>query len=182
MKGQTSTPTVSIVPPPTNRASKAAKSAASSSASSLNITSSQGSPMIYAPDSTLPRIDLIPPEPSHYSPLEGMDPTFAYTSVKATSSWTPESASAPPPDPIEAAEETIVVYTDGACPNNGGTAPKGGVGVFFGPRDSRNVSRPLEGPKQTNQRAEMEVRSTILFGLSRHCITYLLPHSTRNIY
>lgn len=57
----------------------------------------------------------------------------------------------PPPS------DATVVYTDGACSNN--QDPKrasAGVGVWFGTReDARNVSKPLKGPVQTNQRAEL---------------------------
>mmetsp|Transcript_24291 Transcript_24291/g.45452 ORF Transcript_24291/g.45452 Transcript_24291/m.45452 type:complete len:280 (-) Transcript_24291:212-1051(-) len=49
----------------------------------------------------------------------------------------------------------IVVYTDGACEHNGTPRAKAGVGVYFGPGDSRNISEPLPGALQTNQRAEM---------------------------
>ncbi|CBZ51457.1 putative ribonuclease H [Neospora caninum Liverpool] len=56
-----------------------------------------------------------------------------------------------------ASEERIVyIYTDGACRANGrGRQAKGGVGVFFGDGDPRNVSRRLAGQPQTNQRAEL---------------------------
>ncbi|KAJ2778301.1 hypothetical protein GGI15_004213 [Coemansia interrupta] len=47
------------------------------------------------------------------------------------------------------------VYTDGASQNNGKPNARAGVGVYFGPGDSRNVSEPLCGPRQTNQRAEL---------------------------
>lgn len=48
------------------------------------------------------------------------------------------------------------VYTDGACRNNqySGLA-RGGVGVFFGHNNPNNISEPLRGPIQTNQRAEL---------------------------
>lgn len=46
------------------------------------------------------------------------------------------------------------VYTDGACSKNGARDAIAGIGVYFGPNDSRNVSRRLEG-KQTNNRAEL---------------------------
>ncbi|KAF1831705.1 ribonuclease H-like protein [Decorospora gaudefroyi] len=50
----------------------------------------------------------------------------------------------------------IVVYTDGSSLGNGGIGAVGGVGVYFGPNDlSRNVSEPLRGERQTNQRAEL---------------------------
>jgi len=49
------------------------------------------------------------------------------------------------------------VYTDGACINNGKLHPVGGIGVFFGEGDARNVSRrvfPSE-EKITNQTMEL---------------------------
>ncbi|CAO2648662.1 Nn.00g079290.m01.CDS01 [Neocucurbitaria sp. VM-36] len=49
----------------------------------------------------------------------------------------------------------IVVYTDGSSLGNGRVGAVGGVGVFFGRNDPRNVSEPLRGKRQTNQRAEL---------------------------
>ncbi|KAK4665234.1 hypothetical protein QC763_400220 [Podospora pseudopauciseta] len=48
-----------------------------------------------------------------------------------------------------------MVYTDGAAPGNGKAGACGGVGVWFGADDPRNVSERLAGPLQTNQRAEL---------------------------
>jgi len=50
--------------------------------------------------------------------------------------------------------KSIVVYTDGSCIDNGKVNAKGGVGVWFGADDKRNLSEKLTG-KQTNQRAEL---------------------------
>ncbi|KAJ2883302.1 hypothetical protein H4R27_002862 [Coemansia aciculifera] len=47
------------------------------------------------------------------------------------------------------------IYTDGACHGNGQRSASGGVGVYFGPGDSRNYSGSLSGSRQTNQRAEL---------------------------
>ncbi|KAI9003568.1 ribonuclease H-like domain-containing protein [Gaertneriomyces semiglobifer] len=50
----------------------------------------------------------------------------------------------------------IEVYTDGACTNNGkGARARAGYGVWYGHNDPRNISAPLPGPLQTNNRAEM---------------------------
>lgn len=49
----------------------------------------------------------------------------------------------------------IRIYTDGSSLSNGQSSAWGGVGVFFGPADKRNISEPLSGTKQTNQRAEL---------------------------
>lgn len=51
--------------------------------------------------------------------------------------------------------KTVKVYTDGSSLNNGKLGALAGVGVYFGASDSRNVSEPLKGPLQTNQRAEL---------------------------
>ena len=48
----------------------------------------------------------------------------------------------------------IIVFTDGACSNNGKTNAKAGIGVFFKENDERNVSRKIDG-KQTNNTAEL---------------------------
>ncbi|XRM37902.1 hypothetical protein ABZX51_001349 [Aspergillus tubingensis] len=47
------------------------------------------------------------------------------------------------------------IYTDGSSLKNGKALASAGVGVYFGPGDSRNVSEPLKGSRQTNQRAEL---------------------------
>ncbi|KAH8820462.1 ribonuclease H-like domain-containing protein [Xylogone sp. PMI_703] len=47
------------------------------------------------------------------------------------------------------------VYTDGSSRGNGKVGAMAGVGVFFGEGDPRNLSEALEGPVQTNQRAEL---------------------------
>ncbi|RCH97676.1 hypothetical protein CU097_014980 [Rhizopus azygosporus] len=47
-----------------------------------------------------------------------------------------------------------VVYTDGASAGNGQVGAQAGYGVYWGDNDPRNLSRPLEGTRQTNQRAE----------------------------
>ncbi|KAF2128740.1 ribonuclease H-like protein [Dothidotthia symphoricarpi CBS 119687] len=49
----------------------------------------------------------------------------------------------------------IKVFTDGSSIGNGKAGAVAGVGVYFGPNDSRNVSEALRGTKQTNQRAEL---------------------------
>lgn len=54
----------------------------------------------------------------------------------------------------------LVIATDGACRNqNFKDDPKhpryGGVGVFFGDNDPRNIAAALPGQEQTNNRAEL---------------------------
>ena len=47
-----------------------------------------------------------------------------------------------------------VIYTDGACKNNGQNKSIGGIGVYFGDGDPRNVASTIEG-YVTNNRAEL---------------------------
>jgi len=61
---------------------------------------------------------------------------------------------------IDPLEERIIVYTDGSCLANGHSGAIGGIGVYFGENDPRNLSEPLdllENTKRdaTNQRAEI---------------------------
>lgn len=50
----------------------------------------------------------------------------------------------------------VTIYIDGASSNNQNQAlAKAGVGVWFGDNDLRNVSEKLQGPQQTNNRAEL---------------------------
>ncbi|KAI1000066.1 putative 6-phosphofructo-2-kinase [Podosphaera aphanis] len=50
---------------------------------------------------------------------------------------------------------TLTLYTDGSSRGNGQNGARAGVGVYFGDNDPRNVSEPLKGMPQTNQRAEL---------------------------
>ncbi|KAJ1961881.1 hypothetical protein GGI12_002992 [Dipsacomyces acuminosporus] len=49
----------------------------------------------------------------------------------------------------------LCVYPDGICKGNGRPEAIAGVGVYFGNNDPRNISEPLPGPRQTNQRADL---------------------------
>lgn len=51
-------------------------------------------------------------------------------------------------------EPDYYVYTDGACSNNGRPGSKAGIGIWFGPKDPRNVSEALESGA-TNNVAEL---------------------------
>ena len=59
-----------------------------------------------------------------------------------------------PPQPTPKKKKTLMVYTDGACTNNGKPDARAGIGVYFGSDDSRNICERLRG-RQTNNRAEM---------------------------
>ena len=52
--------------------------------------------------------------------------------------------------------EEEVCYTDGSTPSNGFGATRGGVGVWFGEADPRNVGEPYPGDDApTNQKCEL---------------------------
>lgn len=51
----------------------------------------------------------------------------------------------------------VVIYTDGACKNNGVNKSVGGIGVYFdssNPNDPKNISKKITG-YVTNNRAEL---------------------------
>ncbi|KAJ5317243.1 hypothetical protein N7508_001751 [Penicillium antarcticum] len=86
------------------------------------------------------------------------------------------------------------IYTDGSSLRNGTPLASAGVGVYFGPDDQRNVSEPLKGARQTNQRAELTAilraidiaprhRDVTIFTDSRYaidCVTVWFVNWRRN--
>ena len=54
----------------------------------------------------------------------------------------------------ETLSNKTIVFTDGACSENGSSFAKAGIGVYFGDDDIRNVSKRISG-KQTNNTAEL---------------------------
>ncbi|KAJ8925002.1 hypothetical protein NQ315_001167 [Exocentrus adspersus] len=52
-------------------------------------------------------------------------------------------------------DDYVVVYTDGACENNGKANAKAGIGVWFGDAHPLNVSEPVVG-RPTNNTAEIQ--------------------------
>lgn len=74
----------------------------------------------------------------------------------------------------------IHVWTDGACENNQNEGKRrAGVGVWFGYNDERNLSEPLEGDVQTNNRAELTaiIRAIELFGKTAEPGQCLIIHT-----
>jgi ribonuclease HI len=55
----------------------------------------------------------------------------------------------------QSSSRMLSIYTDGSSLANGTAGARAGVGVYFGPCDSKNVSEALAGARQTNQRAEL---------------------------
>ena len=52
-------------------------------------------------------------------------------------------------------KDIVRVYTDGSCINNGKINARGGIGVWFGENDPRNISAKLNAKRPTNQLAEL---------------------------
>jgi ribonuclease HI len=103
---------------------------------------------------------------------DGFDPTIKLdTETGNIRPKTEEELSRTKLQPTGDYSGTINVYTDGSSLGNGKLGAVGGVGVYFGPNDSRlvcrilstfaadnrnrNISEPLRGGRQTNQRAEL---------------------------
>ncbi|KAF1810243.1 ribonuclease H-like protein [Eremomyces bilateralis CBS 781.70] len=68
---------------------------------------------------------------------------------------TAEEANATKLVPTKDFKGTLRIFTDGSSLGNGALGAVAGVGVYFGPQDPRNLSEPLAGSRQTNQRAEL---------------------------
>jgi ribonuclease HI len=58
-------------------------------------------------------------------------------------------------DFIDSISNTLYVYTDGACSNNGSKNARAGIGIYFDKENPNNVSRELIGDKLTNNIAEL---------------------------
>ncbi len=72
-----------------------------------------------------------------------------------------------PPMPTSV-EDSVTVYTDGSCLSNGTKKARAGIGVWWGPGDPRNVSKPLDYPPHTNNRAEVAAVIAALEQLPEH--------------
>jgi ribonuclease HI len=70
-------------------------------------------------------------------------------------------------------KKTITIFTDGSAFNNGKSNCTGGIGVFFGDTDIRNISELLEIDKVTNNKCELiaciraieQIKNIYLFNL-----------------
>lgn len=77
---------------------------------------------------------------------------------------TPATSVTQQPLPIQIVTE---VYTDGGCRDNGTLYARAGVGVYFG-ENRRNISIPLPGKKQSNNRAELLAAILGVIGVDDH--------------
>ena len=60
--------------------------------------------------------------------------------------------------------DPIIVYTDGACKNNGKPNARAAYGVYFGQNDKRNVAKLCDShQKQTNNVAELLAIINVFF-------------------
>lgn len=64
-------------------------------------------------------------------------------------------------------KEDLIIYTDGACSNNGKSTAKAGIGVYS--KDKLKISERIVG-KQTNQRAELYaiLRALTIVNISKY--------------
>ena len=60
--------------------------------------------------------------------------------------------------PIKIEKDTYIIYTDGACTNNGQKNPKAGIGIHFSVKNKikiEDISLKLQIEKPTNNKAEL---------------------------
>lgn len=73
-----------------------------------------------------------------------------------------------------AEQRTLFVHVDGACPGNGKQNAAGGVGIYFGPSSSFNLSTPLADlmtlKPHTSQKAELEAATNALRIIRNDCM------------
>ena len=73
-----------------------------------------------------------------------------------------------------AEQRKIIVYIDGACPGNGTQTAFGGLGVYFGPSSSYNLSAPLINSEAANsptsQKAELQAAASALQIIRNDCM------------
>ena len=71
-------------------------------------------------------------------------------------------------------KQKVVVFTDGACINNGQKNARGGIGVFFPDCEEQNISIPLLDNPPTNNKAELTAIKLALqhFDSNKHIILY----------
>ncbi|KAI9178685.1 hypothetical protein H9P43_005347 [Blastocladiella emersonii ATCC 22665] len=93
-----------------------------------------------------------------FDPTDLVQPTTARRTT-ATISGAEYAASAFP-SAGNGGKGPTVVYTDGSCMGNGQRGGRAGIGAYFGPGDSRNISRPLRllsrNDEPSNQKAEIQ--------------------------
>ena len=117
------------------------ESCSESERSSSDDSSEDSDPPVYRKShSVLPSL-----EPRIEGTKGGSPPKSAPPCIRAPSPWV---------SPIQ--ESYVDVFVDGACLYNGKGEPRAGIGVWFGPNNPLNVSRPARG-RQTTNAAEIEV-------------------------
>lgn len=83
-------------------------------------------------------------------PLAQMSPRLNHKTKEGKDDGTDEQG-----NKGESANRALEIYTDGSFRGDGNGAAMGGIGVFFGLSDLRNVSDPLDGLVQTSNCAEL---------------------------
>ena len=74
-----------------------------------------------------------------------------------------------------------VVYCDGGCDGNGTDSAVGGVGVYYGPNDPRNICLKIVKPNPTNNRCELLAAIMALSGFQREAAGLIRTDSAYTI-
>ncbi|KAF2471448.1 ribonuclease H-like protein [Lindgomyces ingoldianus] len=113
---------------------------------------------------------LLPPDAE-----DGFDRTIIFNPINGDIEYKTEAQlSAQKLQPTGEFSGPIIIYTDGSSLGNGKARAVAGVGVYFGSNDPRNVSEPLPGTRQTNQRAELTAiqRAVDIVPIDREVLIY----------
>lgn len=111
-------------------------------------------------------------QPAYQAPAQSYQPTYApsYDSYEPSYESSYRSSHIPAPKATtqhkqykasdfdkndRSGGKSVVIYTDGSSLGNGKASAKAGYGIFHYDGSPANVSGRLDGPRQTNQRAEL---------------------------
>lgn len=73
--------------------------------------------------------------------------------------------------------DTVRVYTDGACINNGKENARCGGGVWFGPEDPKNTAFRVPGENQSNQIGELMATIVAIQKTPHFCLLEIITDS-----
>jgi ribonuclease HI len=92
------------------------------------------------------------------------EPPYIYVNA---SSETKQNVDAPSEAVNPPSGSKQIVYCDGGCDGNGTEFAVGGVGVYYGPDDPRNICVKVVKPNPTNNRCELLAAIMALSGFQR---------------
>jgi len=95
-----------------------------------------------------------PTQPSNFNQYEQSNSRRMPPYMRHTDQYAEGTGSSSFSQPYQGGNKYVTVYSDGCCTNNGFQGARAGIGVYWGPGSSLNLSERLQG-RQTNNRAEI---------------------------